>query len=527
MKPILFCGLVAAFGCGSASAAQDAARISAVVLYPGSATIERSAPVAAGTGRLEIRGLPANFDARTLRVDADAGIAIGEIAVQEASRTEAPGEREAELENRIQALKDQSAALEVEAKSAELVRDYLARLSTQGTDGDKPRPVALDPKALPAVLEAIRRGGGDAYATIQRVAVKKRELAKRIAALERDLARLKSGARDTRTLVVGYSATRAGELRASYQVANAGWRPAYRAALDSEASRIDLERQAAVTQRTGEDWQGVKLRLSTGQPRAAQVVDPATWQLLIRQPLPAKAAEAQSYSAPANAAMRAAGSPAPADALQVAEFQQEYATEFEVPGRVDIPADGRRVTVSLARQAIEVKQRLRVVPRRDAVAMVTAEAALPDGIWLPGEMQLYRDGAYTGSTYWQAQAKDKLVLPFGRDDRVQVRTSRIKDRRGNSGLIGQRAEREIATLYTITSRHKLPVELLVLEAAPVAVNDQIGVDASFDPKPQVKNWEEHAGVYAWEQSLAPGATVKLLADYTITYPKDVAVLGLP
>ncbi|HYY62081.1 MAG TPA: DUF4139 domain-containing protein [Burkholderiales bacterium] len=503
-----------------------AQQITRVTLYPGSATIERTAQVNAGIGKVELTGLPATFDPRTLRVETDAGIQIGEVAVKDVSRSEALSAREAELEARIQRLKDEKAALDVDVKTAELARDYLASLSAR-PDGEKGHRAAFDPKAL----EAIRRGGADAYGVIQRTEIKKRELDKRIAALQGDLGRVRNGARDVRTVAITYSAARAGALRAAYQVSNAGWKPQYRAALDSGTSRVELERQAAITQRTGEDWRGVTLRLSTGAPRSAQIVDPNTWQLVIRPPvaLESRAANAElraEYAlarADKPAAQRApASEPAP-----VAEFQTEYTTEFEVPGKVDLAADGRQITVSLAHQQIPVKQRVRVVPRRDTAALVTAEADLPEGVWIPGDVQLYRDGGYVGSTYWQAQAKERLVLPFGRDDRVQVAMKRLKDRKGAAGIIGQRAEREVATLYTVTSRHKVPVELLLLEAAPVPVDDKISVDTAFEPKPKSANWEERRGVYAWEQPLAPGQTLKFVADYTITYPKDAVVLGLP
>ncbi|MBW8906881.1 MAG: DUF4139 domain-containing protein [Betaproteobacteria bacterium] len=477
--PKLSLAAVAVIGAFASTEDVLAQQVTSVTLYPGSATVERSAKIGAGGGRLEMAGLPANFDVRTLRVEADAGIAIGEIAVHDVAKSEALGGREAALEAKIQALKDQSAALEGEAKTAELVRDYLASLSARPDDKHR---AAVDAKALPAVLDAIRRGGADVYGTLQRVAVNKREAAKSIAALERDLARLRSGARDVRTLSIAYSATRPGEVRAAYHVANAGWRPAYRASLDSASSRLELERQAAVSQNTGEDWRGVRLRLSTGAPRAAQLVDPNPWQLVIRPPQPKVAAEAlYSQIAPAAApASRAAR--ADLAEQKVEEFQTEYATEFEVPGRVDVAADGRQITVALAKQAMPVKQKIRIGPRRDNAAMVTAGAEMPEGVWIPG---------------------------FGRDDRIQVAINRRKDRSGHAGLIGQRAERQVSTLYTVTSRHKVPVELLVLEAAPVPVNDQITVDTTFQPKPKTANWEERKGVYAWEQPLAPGETLKL------------------
>jgi len=520
----------AVFAAFAGSAAAQESRISRVTLYPGSATVERSARVAVGTSTLKMSGLPANFDVRTLRVEADPGIHVGEVAVQDLGRAEAVSRREAEFEAKIQALKDEKAALEVEVKTAELVRDYLKALSKQpGGEGDKAHPIAFDPKTIPAVIEAIRHGGGDAYGQIQRTEIKKRALDKQIAALERDLARVRTGARDARTLTVGYSASRAGELRAVYQVADAGWKPVYRAALDSSASRVELERQAMVMQRTGEDWRGVTLRLSTGQPRPAQVPDPSTWQLVIRPPVLADHLYQNGVvaQAPAESRVRAEQKSVERPAPIVAQFETQYATEFAVPGQVDLPADGREVNVSLAKQSIAVKQRIRVMPRQDTAAMVTAEAELPEGVWIPGNAQLYRDGSYIGSTFWNAQAKEKLVLPFGRDDRLQVSVNRTKNRTGAAGLLGGRSERQIADLYTVTSRHKVPVELLVLEAGPVAVSDQISVEAAFEPKPKLTDWEEKRGVVAWQQSLAPGETLKFVTDYTIRYPKDAAVIGLP
>jgi uncharacterized protein (TIGR02231 family) len=289
---------------------------------------------------------------------------------------------------------------------------------------------------------------------------------------------------------------------------------------------MDLERQAAVMQRTGEDWRGVTLRLSTGAPRATAIVDPQPWQLVIRPPLQAEPRRGMASEMAAAPAAKAARDDL-ANAPIVAQFETTYATEFEVPGKVDVPADGRQVAVSLASQNVSVKQHIRVVPRRGLDAMVTAEAEQPEGVWIPGEVQLYRDGSYIGTTYWNAQAKDKIVLPFGRDDRIVVKSDRVKNRGGETGIISRRGERQIADQYTVTSRHKVPVELIVLEASPVPVSDQISVESKFEPMPKIKDWEDKRGVVAWEQPLSPGESLKFVADYTISYPRDANVIGLP
>src|SRR6266705_1985753 len=350
--------------CGAAMA-QDASRITAVTLYPGSATVERSARVVPGMTRLEISGLPANFDPQTVRVEAGPGVYIGEVSTKDQSRTAASNTRESAIEERIQALKDRQAVLEVDARSAQMTAEFISRLGAPA--GEKPAPIP-NARSLAETIEAVRRGGSDAFGRIQKVQVQKRELDKEIRALERDLARLKSGAKDVRTISVGVSAERPGEVRVSYQVNGAGWRPAYRAGLDSAGSKVSLERQGAISQTTGEDWSNVKLKLSTGQPRLSpQGTEPRPWKLSLYSP---------SAGAVSESSVRPAQAPAALMRAKVDELRQEtpvevqttFTTEFEVPGAVSLPSDGRRLTVSLAKLALPVKMRLRVVPRLDAAA---------------------------------------------------------------------------------------------------------------------------------------------------------------
>src|SRR5437867_362049 len=178
-------------------------------------------------------------------------------------------------------------------------------------------------------------------------------------------------------------------------------------------------------------------------------------------------------------------------------------------------------------QELQIKIRLRIVQKQDAQAVVTAETERPEGVWLAGDIQLYREGNYVGATSWNPQTSAALVLPFGRDSLVRVKVDRAKDSNGSGGIIGQRNQREVSDLYTLTSHHKAPVELLVLESSPVSTNDQIKVEAKFDPKPTEENWEERQGVVAWARSIAPNETLKFSVGYAISYPRDGAVVGLP
>jgi uncharacterized protein (TIGR02231 family) len=517
----LSAALAAALVCAAGAAyAENAARITAVTLYPGSATVERTVKVTPGMTRLEIPGLPANFDPRSVRVDADEGVRIGEVSTRDAARTEAPNPREAQLEDRIQALKDRQAGLDAEMKSAEMVNAFLSRL---GGPGEKPAPVP-DARSLAGVIELIRKNSSESLERVERAKIEKREAGKQIAALERDLARLRSGAKDTRTILVGVSGE--GSARVSYQVNGAGWQPAYRASLDSSASKLELVRQAVVEQRTGEDWSAVKLKLSTGLPRLSpQGPDPRTWYVSLAEPRSYARALQSAAEAPMAAMKRQNRADAPEE--KSVEVQTTFATEFEVPGLVTLPSDGRKVTVSLAKLALPAKMQLRVVPRQDVAAIVTAQAKRPEGVWLPGRIELARDGDYVGSTAWNPQADGDLVLPFGRDNLVRVKVDRVQNRNGSAGLIGGKNEREVSDLVTLTSFHKSTLPLLVLESSPVSTDERIEIRTEFQPKPQRESWENRQGVVAWERDIAPGETVKISARYSVVYPKEVAVVGLP
>ena len=221
--------------------AEIEAPVARVTLYPGSATVERTAPVAAGNRLLEIGGLPANFDARTLQIQADKGIRIGQVVIKEASGKEGVHPREKALRKTILELKDRIEMLDIDARSAGLVTGYLGRLE----GGEKG---LVDGKSLRGVADGIEAAGKGAFQRAQQAEIRKRAIQEELDRAEFELAQFQSGARNFRSLSVQLAAERGGEVRLIYQVSRAGWQPAYRAALDSAQGSVDLERLAQVSQ---------------------------------------------------------------------------------------------------------------------------------------------------------------------------------------------------------------------------------------------------------------------------------------
>lgn len=501
----------------TAGAPDAASRISAVTLYPGSATVLRELRVAPGADKAVFACLPAGLDTASLQAAGDQTVRIGEISVRQQPRALLGKACASPLDDRIDALQDQIAALKAESAGIDLAQGYFKSFGASGEQARATPPAQIAPTAA-----ALRQGGQDGL-------VRQHQLARQQQAIERELAPLLAerdrtgGARANVSVVqVTLAAPQGGPVRLSYQVRGPGWQPAYRAALDSATQKLQLTRLAQVAQSTGEDWDGVRITLSTGQPGAAtQGPLPPPWRVGIEPPMPPGAVMAAPAAAPVMA-MRA-GKAAFEEAtpnFDVSVFQGSFATEFSVPQRVSVPSSGQRVTLVLGEQALGAQLLTRTTPALDASAYLIASFSAPPGVWPAGPVNLVRDGAFVGNGHFDAASVQKDGLAFGRDELVTVRSERPEQQQGTGGFIGTRNQRTDERRYSVQNRHTTAIQLQVLDAAPVSDNDKVSVESTYQPQPTTTRWHDEPGTIAWEQPLAAGATQAFSARHVISWPKD-------
>lgn len=519
-KTPLYALLCALPGLAAAQAGPAAGRIDQVLVYPGGATVERSAPVKAGQQQLKIGCLPARFDTDSLQLRAPegSGVSIGDITVQTLERAAAPECASSPLDARIREFEEQRAALSAEAAAHELALGYLKNYTAPNAQ-------------IGATAETLRRSGLETLQRQHALQRRKDDLERQLAPLLAERERLVQANPQVRMVTVRLAAPRDAELRLSYRLSQAGWEPVYRAYLDSGTGQVRLERHAQVAQNSGEDWSEVKLRLSTAQPRQATGMPaPVAWTLDLLPPPSADGPRpVAAFAPPPEMMVEAPGSrrvASPDLGFNVAVFQGEFATEFEVPGRVAVAADGQRIALALGSVQLNTRLMARTQPRSEAQAYLVAESARPAGVWPAGALQLFRDGGFIGQSRLNIGNQDQLDLFFGRDELVRVSVEPEQRNAGNSGFIGARAEQKIGRVYKIENLHQRAFAVQVLETAPVARHEDIRVQAQFDPKPSQEAWRKQPGVMAWDFSLPAGASQRIGADYLISYPKDARISGM-
>lgn len=508
-------------------AADVASRIHSVTVYPGVAVVERVARVPAGAKEVVLGCLSTQFDMAALRVEATPGIRVGAVSALSLPRDEATACQNGPLEARITALEERIQALQNEQASHELVLNVLKSLGQ--AEGAKP---ALSGPLGPTLAQ-VQRSGLEAGQQQQRLQREREKLELELKPLKAQRARQQPPG-DVRQLTVQVAAGQEGELRLSYQVPGATWAPAYRATLDLAAAQVDVERMAQVSQRSGEDWVGVSMRLSTGSPHAAtQGPLPRPWQISPRPPVVAERASAYGMPSPAPAPVAPKAAPlsnfgrvadAEADmsfAVQVS--QSEFATEFAVPGKVDVASGKQRVSFSLETARWPATVLVQAVPVQEASAWLLAEVARPAGVWPDGPMSLMRGTQAVGQSVWRMGNAERLSLPFGRDELVSVRSLPPDERTSTTGFISSRQVRREARHYEVESRRKTPIALRVIEAFPVSTDEQITVQTKFEPAVDTQLWQSQPGMAQWQTTLKPGEVQRFKAEYLISLPKDLQV----
>ena len=501
-------------------AAEGASRVVRVKVYPGSATVERALRLAPGARQATFACLPAGLDAASLQLASDSGVRVGEIAVRQQPRELLGNACASPLDERIRGLEDQVAALQAESAGIGYALGYLKSFEQAGDAR------AAAPAQIAATVAALRQNAQAPLARQHQVQRQQEALESELKPLLAERDRAANAQVRVSVVQVTLAAPQGGELRLSYQVRGPGWQPSYRATLDSATKKVRLERQALVAQSTGEDWDGVQLTLSTGQPGAAtQGALPRPWRVGIEPPVPPQAAAAPALAPAPVAAMRrqTASDSAAEEAMpsfDVSVLEGAFATEFAVPQRISVPSGGQRVTLALGEQTQDARVLVRTAPAQDAAAYLVAELAPPPGVWPAGPVSLYRDGAYVGSGRFDTAQLAQAGLAFGRDELVQVRVEQPARTEGTGGFIGSRNERRINRAYTVENRHREPITLQVLDAAPVSEHEDVRIDSRYQPEPKDKAWNRQNGTVLWEQPLAAGATGRFSAEHVLTWPKD-------
>ncbi|MCH9808760.1 MAG: mucoidy inhibitor MuiA family protein [Alphaproteobacteria bacterium] len=522
--------------------------IESVLVFPSGAEVLRETKVGLPSGETTIvfPDLPAETVPGSIRVE---GSAPGELRIGSVdqrrlfvpqSGDDNSSERQS-LEDELERLRDERSLLEgrIEAsRTRQTLLKNLANLPTvpPGRDGG-----GSGGQSWSQLLALISTGMGDVHKDILAANVEIREIDRKVADLEKQLQEL-SPKRVQRTQVKVFVSTDGAfdaELTLKYQVRNASWVPTYEARLDTGAKdrepALNLVRRARISQRTGEEWKDVGLKLSTTRPTSGSTapnIRPITVD--IRPPAKPKpmvgtlsmeraekdvagfADESKVRRRVARGAARKMAAAAPVVAkVADAPFQAVYT----IAGRADVLSTGEKKSVVIGLEDLKPSLRVKAVPKKQATAFLYAkvkrQASTP---LLPGAVTLFRDGTFVGKGRLPLISGEEHELGFGADDLVRVKYAVVNEKRGETGLISTTQTDNRNYKITITNLHDTNIDATVLDQMPVSANDKIQVDLTAGTAPSNTDVDDKRGVVGWDFTLKPKEERVIDFGYVVKWP---------
>jgi uncharacterized protein (TIGR02231 family) len=554
MRVLLAASLAAAvcLSIGAAAGADltAASMVDTVTVYPSGAEVARSATVKLDRGDAAIvfPDLPATAVPSSIRVEGQASGRL-EIASVDSRRVFVPRADEAtlaterkRLEEAIEKLKDERAALQARIDGAEAQKRLIANLAQLPIHPAPPAQGAPAPPAWSDLFELIGTRFGDAQKVVLETRIRMRESDRQIKDLEGKLAQLAPAPSERTEVKVFVTAAAALEANfvVRYAVPGASWTPFYDARLatgtKANPPKLQLVRRAAIRQRSGESWAGVALTLSTARPSAgttAPPLEPITVDFeseAAARPEPiADATLQRQRAAPAASARFAQGSeatrsgeeaPIPLEARQAGVEAQAFQALYAIPGRVSVPATGEAKRVEIDALELDPALSARTVPKRDAKAYLYIKFTTPRGTpVLPGAVALFRDTVFVGNGQLPLLAAgEEHELGFGVLDSVRVRHAVLEEKRSETGLISTTKSDTRSYRISVKNLHERALAVTVLDQIPVSQNADIKIELLGRSAPTKRDVDDKRGLLAWDLKLEPDEEKTVEFGWRVSWP---------
>lgn len=490
-----------------------------VVVMEDRAQVERrGAVVLSGVTKVEIEGLPLVAVDRSLKLEVKGGTLI-DAKFERRWREQPKG-----------GLPADASALRTKVKTLELQKlaegDVLARLDSRA---EVLRAARAD--LLRAISELAGFGNSDvaqwkaqlgALSTKEAALDEERRLARQAVAfteLRHQEARsaLNVAEEPTRrvecVLALTIEGTGEAQVRASYLVPCAVWRPAYRATLAGDQVRVEAE--AVVWQRTGEEWEHVELLFSTARPtlgtsppsliedrlytRAKQEIEKRIVDVSIREEVIQTAGETT-------------GTP------EMPGLDDGGETRLlSAAGATTIRSDGQPHRVALF--AFEAKAVVERVCPAELTSLVFVMSRFPNSsgqVLLAGPVDLIRDSGLVGRAQLKFAAPGETVkLSFGNEDGLQVIRD-TEEKVEEARLTGRRTTTKKVQLHVSNTRSS-PVRLIIEERVPVSEVKEVEISVLTKESPASKD-----GISRIEVELGPNATKTAKFSWELSAAAKVA-----
>lgn len=511
--------------------------VNSVTVYLSGAEVERKVDYTLKQGLNELRfnDISSQADSRSIQFALDQKTDLLSITMERdyLNLTKANEEIKS-IQDSIELLSKEKQEIDDELNAFEAEKQVL--LKNQQIGGDN---VSLTVEQIRSTADFYRKRTSEINKTITQYSREKKTIDKQIMLLQQQLREFnyKENAKNN-VIVVLVEMPQSGKVSGTlkYNVSNTGWAPSYDLIAEDISGNIELKYKAKVFNNTGNDWENVKLKLSTGDPNlsaSVPLLDP--WHLNTSSfnnigKMSYSVPQAQSRIKQQNAnnfldgegrlqnahTGDLAGNMPPAVTMTTIEVS-ELTTEFEIEKTYSIPSDSRPYIVEITEYDLEANFSHISVPKLDKDAFLLAKIAGWEKLDLvPGPSNVYFAKTYVGESYINTRnVEDTLGLSFGRDEKILI-TRRKVEEFSSKNVIGNWKKDTYTYEIIVKNNRNRSINMELNDQVPVSQNSDITVSIEDISNAKL---DEADGKLIWNVNLEPGEAKKYKVSFTIKYPK--------
>ena len=197
--------------------------------------------------------------------------------------------------------------------------------------------------------------------------------------------------------------------------------------------------------------------------------------------------------------------------------KKDLRMEYSIVSKMSIPTDGMDHRVSIAAYDLNANYEYHVIPKMDASVYLAAQVTGWEKLNLmSGESNIYFDGTFMGKSYLDVNStKDTLSFSFGKDNKISVDRTRIKEK-SSSNTIGKRQKFEVTWEIKIKNNGAAMIPLIVKDQYPISNYKDIKVKQGELVNGKI---EKNTAIISWSFKNGITGSETLNFNYKVDYRK--------
>jgi len=563
--------------------------ISSVIVYRGRALVTRTieVDVPKGASQIVVQKLPETIVSASLNARASGGVSVSSVRYRQKDLKDEEPDELTQLKEQIKETEKQlHHAKRDRQHSGEVWYRYkeMWKLALDGANADLNQAL-LQPESIERFTAHLEAKSIEWHTKCVELEDRRGELERQLEELNKNREELQMALKKTsREAIVFVNSENSGSkiIELDYLVKRASWNPQYNLRATPAESKVAIEYNALIHQASGEDWEAVKLSLSTAAPAteaAPPEIEPMQIKLTTGAKLPpvSRLDLEEQRQVVASVPYEQRYSDLSKDFQQVQQSRRRAALKGKAAQRelnvaavsnqmMELQADKlgaellKKETRKLARtEGVSVTYSLGEgfsIPSRTGQELVNiasfesgaeflmiASPILTDYVYLQAEItndsdtillagpaSMYTDGQFVGKSGLESVTiGEKFTTGFGVDSQVQI-SREFKDKKVDT-LWGNRVEKYEYRI-AIENYKRTGVKLRLFERIPYTEDEGIEI-TGFETNVPLSNDTDYVrtqkdkGILRWDLNLSAntiGQKAKIITyNYTMKYDKDKSI----